>query len=545
MRNRLLIFVIVGGLVFGTSLKAQLSPGPLALPHTQLSGFTNCLNCHTWGSKDLSPKCLDCHTPIANRISTKTGFHGQLQDTNCLQCHSDHVGLEFEMISWDPSKTEFDHTLTGFELKGKHLGLACEKCHTKDFVLDEDVLKYAKQKQAKNVLNTTFLGLGSECSDCHADVHRQEFAAQKCQECHNEQDWLEIRKTFEHDTRTKYPLKGAHKKLDCEKCHKENQEAVGKFTVHRFSGLKFDLCTNCHKDEHAGAFGSNCVKCHTLNSFKIQDKAGAFNHNKTRFPLIGKHFKVDCKTCHTTKERFAVETAYDQCMDCHKDYHSGAFQKPNRDNSCDRCHSVRGFLPALFGSMEHAKTQFALDGAHLAQPCIFCHQKNEKMIYTWDPLSCEACHLSTHGKQFTKYRLDGQFCEGCHLTSAWDQLSFDHKTTRFSLSGKHADLKCERCHKAQNEVIQYENTELSCAGCHTDVHAKQFVERLCKDCHSTSNWKIPAFNHAVLTQFPLDGQHKDLTCGQCHKQDSKLNTIKFKPILHKCQDCHSFSDFRR
>ena len=545
MRTKLFLFAFFWALVLAPALWAQLSPGPLAEPHSHLSGFTNCLNCHTWGSKDLSPKCLDCHTPIKNRIDAKTGFHGQLKETNCLECHSDHVGLDFKLIRWEPSQTEFDHSKSGFELKGKHIGLDCEKCHTREFVLAEDVMAYAQKQQTREVLNSTFLGLGEICADCHADVHHKEFVNQKCQECHSENDWLDIRKTFEHDTRTKYTLRGAHKKIECEKCHKESLEPVGKYTVHRFGGLKFDLCTDCHKDEHAGAFGSNCVKCHSMNSFKIQDKSGAFNHNKTRFPLIGKHFKVECKACHTSKERFAQESSYDQCMDCHKDYHAGAFQKQNRDISCDRCHSVRGYLPALFGSMEHAKTKFPLDGAHLAQPCIFCHQKNDKMIYAWDPLNCEACHLSSHGKQFTKYRVDGLFCENCHLSSAWEKLKFDHKNTHFPLSGKHLDLNCERCHKAQTEFIQYENIELSCGGCHTDVHAGQFVARSCENCHHTSNWKIPDFNHTALTQFPLDGQHKDLKCGQCHKQDSNLKTIKFKPIPHKCQDCHSFSDFKR
>jgi hypothetical protein len=48
-----------------------------------------------------------------------------------------------------------------------------------------------------------------------------------------------------------------------------------------------------------------------------------------------------------------------------------------------------------------------------------------------------------------------------------------------------------------------------------------------------------------LTEFTLDDQHLDLACGQCHKFEPQLNTIRFKPIPHKCQDCHSFGDFKR
>lgn len=129
MKMKISILGILFLLSYPLTLEAQLSPGPLAKPHDHLSGFTNCLSCHIWGSKDLSPKCLDCHTPIQNRITAKTGFHGNLESTTCIECHSDHVGLDFELIHWDPSQKEFDHNKSGFELKGKHIGLELSLIH--------------------------------------------------------------------------------------------------------------------------------------------------------------------------------------------------------------------------------------------------------------------------------------------------------------------------------------------------------------------------------------------------------------------------------
>ena len=526
-------------------LEAQFSPGPLSEPHAHLSGITKCLNCHAWGSQDLSPKCLDCHTPIQTRISGSAGFHGGLEEKNCSICHSDHKDREFEMIHWEPSQKEFDHKSTGYGLEGKHKDLNCPECHKSELIISEDILDYAKKQKSRDVLSSTFLGLRTNCTNCHANVHANEFKDQVCQDCHNQNDWKTAKKDYDHDFRTKFPLRGAHKKLDCEKCHKTSQEPAGKYQVQQFSGLKFDLCTDCHKDQHKGSFGSNCLKCHTESTFKQQDVAGAFNHQDTHYPLVGMHVAVACEKCHTNKDRFKLETSFDQCSDCHADYHEGIFLKPDRDTSCDQCHSVRGFFPPLFGVIEHRNTRFAIDGAHLAQPCIFCHKQNEKPVYHWDSLACETCHTSIHGQQFSRHKTNGNWCENCHKTSDWVELSFDHGATHFPLTGKHTEVVCSKCHKPTNDIVQYEGLLTNCTACHNDVHSQQFERRLCEDCHSTQFWPIQEFDHFTLTEFPLDGQHKDLKCGQCHKFEPKLNTIRFKPIAHKCQDCHSFGDFRR
>lgn len=527
-----------------SSLNAQLSPGALAEPHAHLSGITNCLNCHTWGSKDLSPKCLDCHTPIQNRIRSGSGFHGQLEDTDCLTCHSDHMDRDFEMIHWDPSKEDFDHFVTGYEIEGKHLDLECSDCHQKTFIKSEDVLDYAFSKKTADVLASTFLGLGTSCVDCHVDVHFKEFEDRSCQDCHTEDSWNDARDDYDHDIDTNFPLRGAHQELMCEKCHSESQAPINDHLVQKFTGLKYDLCTECHQDEHSGSFGSNCLKCHTESTFKQVDLTGSFDHQTTRYPLVGKHVTVNCNSCHLHEDRFKLTTSFDQCEDCHSDPHDGIFDKPDRQVTCDQCHNVRGFFPPLFGVLEHRETRFILDGAHLAQPCIFCHFPDDEPMYRWQPLACTSCHDTIHGDQFRDYQQNENWCENCHKTSEWTDLGFDHASTDFPLTGKHRNISCSACHQDNGMEVVYENTDTNCAACHRDVHASQFQTQMCSHCHSTSDWHINEFDHLALTKFPLDGQHEILTCGECHKYEESLGTIRFKPVPHKCQDCHSFGDLK-
>jgi hypothetical protein len=621
LRPLQIIFLFFVGII---SLQAQLSPGPLSSAHAHLSGMTECLNCHTWGNKDISPKCLDCHKPIQNRVNEEKGFHGKLDDKNCALCHTDHLDRDFKMIHWEPSKDAFDHKKTGYEIDGKHIDIKCEDCHKKDLILAKDVIEYAESIKPLEMIEHTFLGLGTECADCHKDVHDGEFKEKKCQDCHTTKAWENVLKTFDHkkDTQypltgahekvecekchtekqakvdkyeamrfsvaqydqctdchkdvhngefkekkcqdchatkswesvlktfdhkkdTKFPLKGAHEKVECEKCHKEKQAKVDKYQAMLFSVTKYTQCTDCHKDEHNGSFGQNCLECHNEKSFKVDNKSKSFNHDKTKYPLLGKHQKVECKKCHKIEKAFTDKTTYDQCLDCHEDYHKGAFSKSKKGTSCEGCHNVQGFTPPLFGIIQHKEARFQLDGAHLAQPCVFCHLKDNKSKYYWEKIDCEACHENAHGKQFSRYYKEENWCSRCHDTSEWNTLKFSHEKTDFPLTGKHIEITCESCHKPVDSIIQYEGNKKTCVSCHDDMHAKQLEAKTCDKCHSTTQWPITKFDHKKNTEFELDGQHKDLQCGQCHKLDVTISTIRFKPINHKCQDCHSFGDFKK
>src|SRR5579871_5013674 len=59
-----------------------------------------------------------------------------------------------------------------------------------------------------------------------------------------------------------------------------------------------------------------CENCHTNTSWKPIRSVPEFNHNTTRYPLLGMHEKVACTLCHTSLEFKNVGT---QCADCHAD----------------------------------------------------------------------------------------------------------------------------------------------------------------------------------------------------------------------------------
>ena len=132
-----------------THVTAQVSPGPLARPHAVLDRALSCLKCHGAGSSTLDARCLDCHQAIDWTIKQGRGLHGHLQNPACAPCHPDHVGRDFDLISWkEGAPKHFKHLRSGFRLEGKHATLKCRDCHRSEHQHDEIVREFTPGARA-------------------------------------------------------------------------------------------------------------------------------------------------------------------------------------------------------------------------------------------------------------------------------------------------------------------------------------------------------------------------------------------------------------
>lgn len=525
LRNIIFSFSLI--LLAGNGF-SQISPGELTSAHAHLEGLTNCTKCHVLGEKETTSKCLECHKEIKNLISQKKGYHvsSEVNGKKCAECHGEHFGRDFKMIRFDDKK--FNHQLSGYKLEGKHATIKCADCHKTEFIKN----KISQKKGG------SYLGLGTECLTCHQDFHQNTLSG-NCVSCHDFNAFRPAPK-FNH-SKTKFALAGKHLTVSCEKCHKTEQRNGQKFQV--FKGVEFASCTNCHEDIHQNKFGNDCLKCHTVFSFREVKSLGSFNHNKTDFPLLGKHVSVDCKKCHKTSVTQPVK--HKLCTDCHADYHEKQFAKNGKTPDCIECHSVEGFSPSTFGFDKHNLTKFKLEGAHMATPCFTCHKKNEKLNFANLGNRCMDCHENIH-KNFMdeKYIPEGD-CKICHSVSVWNEISFDHKKTDFELIGKHKTVSCRKCHfksETDKKQQQFKWENQFCTNCHNDIHFDQFAQNGktdCTRCHTNDNWKPEKFDHNTA-RFKLDGKHEGLACVKCHKPTDSLlrNYIvyKFKDI--SCKSCH-------
>ena len=478
--------------VYAAEVETLFMPGDVIKGHAELE--KDCKQCHVrLQDTTQNQLCLDCHDheDVEDDIKSKKGFHGidsKASTAECKTCHAEHKGRLATLVRLD--KDRFDHKITDFDLRGKHLQIDCNDCHKPD----------KKYREAP-----------SRCVECHKDddVHKKQLG-DKCNKCHTEVSWAD--KQFDHDD-TGFPLRNSHKKLNCNSCHVANQ----------FKDTP-DKCIACHaiKDVHNNRFGNRCENCHRDSEWpKVK-----FDHDRdTTFRLAGKHSSQDCLACHEDRKPESIKKNKEarDCYSCHKtdDVHQGSNGK-----KCQLCHNEDGWQESEFD--HDNETRFPLEGAHEKVRCQACHidDSADKQI----DRDCYSCHRSddAHEKQL------GEFCDDCHHPTSWrSNVRFDHDLSSFPLIGQHAAVGCESCHQGS----KFKDTDTDCYGCHQwkDFH-KSALGQKCEDCHNPNGWLIWEFDHSE-TDFEINGAHVELHCHQCHfdARDKDLPT-------RMCADCHLVDD---
>ena len=561
-------------------LNKLLAPGPLIEGHKNLEKV-DCLSCHDAGKGVPSSQCLSCHKEIKKSIERKSTFHGLASmKMNCIECHNDHKGRDFDSTKVDIKK--FNHDLTGHVLHGKHKDIKCIDCH-----------KETRAKMAIRQGDMHFMGVTTSCKSCHQkqDIHlfKDKYEAKDCDSCHNEVKWKEV-KGFDHAKVSEFKLEGKHEEMACSKCHTPNGDRVGP-SIYKWNNLKSDSCLACHKPYHNDTLSQKfsdglCSKCHEQSTWKIPK----FKHAVTGLVLKGKHMEISCVKCHQQTSP-PLEVTYkllngpaktishkwsglqSTCISCHKDIHqygglvSSRFGKLEQ---CQTCHNERSFKDGI--NFNHTlDTKFKVDGKHKELSCIKCHtnsdisNKNSPRVYHFKNIekdNCVICHKSPHLKSFSEKNNEKR-CSSCHVTTSWKETKkseqFNHNLdTNFVLEGKHTKIQCSSCHKeGDNKVFKFSfGDKQFCESCHTNVHKNQFSEKFanksCLECHNAESFKeLKKFDHNK-TNFVLDGKHSDpkVSCVLCHKPTNEFIVYKGRNVRPKanfkfdddkkglCETCH-------
>ncbi|HET6348964.1 MAG TPA: hypothetical protein VFH88_07770, partial [Candidatus Krumholzibacteria bacterium] len=573
-RAMLPLLAAVAAAAFPALARAQVSPGPLSRVHASLEGNLNCSKCHGKSKEDMDQRCLACHQEIAWMVDNGRGFHGREGKSKCASCHPDHGGADFKLIAW-PGKSpdKFDHARTGFALQGKHAGVACEKCHVASHAAP-DVAGKLKHKGNE----TAWAGMDSNCRSCHEDFHRGSLG-NDCASCHTEQGWHSVTH-FDH-SKTAYPLTGKHAAVVCAACHEAARLNLAKdksgHVKPLYKPLPHDECSTCHEDVHKGAFGAACGRCHVTAGFKTVNKA-SFDHDKTRYPLRGGHAKLDCAKCHDEKTAWGKKPPFATCNGCHKDPHAGQATLAGVATDCAACHTVDGYKPSTFSVAQHARTKFALQGAHAAVACRDCHGRTPpgtaaqiaalvgtaKVWFHPAHDRCVECHVDPHGGRFSPRgeRARSEDCLACHTMDGFRPSTMDagaHDQARFKLTGAHRAIPCFACHKeltteartakaagGKNRPLPFTIAGQACRDCHASPHGTQFDTRkgggACESCHDTDSFKPASrFDHSKMASFALEGAHAKVACEKCHPVATAngKRIVIYRPTPSKCVDCHA------
>ncbi len=323
--------------------------------------------------------------------------HGDLK-IDCSQCH-----VTESWRKW-PDKPGFRHEQTGFRLQQAHAQAKCLSCHK----------------------SLEFSRVPTSCADCHRDPHQAALGFD-CQTCHTPTSWTNQRSMRDAHERTRFPLLGAHARLDCTACHRRSSNAgptgeLSSAVRAEFAGTPTD-CLACHLPDYQAArdpnhvsagFSRRCTDCHGVASQRWTD-VSAFPHPAS-FPLTGAHTAVSCSSCHTSG--FAGTPT--QCIACHRDDYDRASNPDHRSSgfplSCEQCHTTSAWTPASF---DHDRFFPIESGAHrrgVWTSCQTCHT-NPGNFRAFD---CTVCHehrrseMDDEHDDVRGYVYSSPACYSCH-----------------------------------------------------------------------------------------------------------------------------------
>jgi len=455
----------------------------------------------------------------------------------CLMLWTSPVVHAQTITSTDP----FNHTQTGFVLKGVHTTLKCEQCH----------------------VSGIFQNTPNYCSGCHAIGTRVGATPKpinhvptnsECDTCHVSAASFQV-KSFKHSGVTS----------GCSSCHNGQSLGVVSKPANHFPTLL--PCENCHintntfsiaRMDHTG-ITSGCASCHGGQFSGVVSKPAA--HLVTSAP---------CEVCHGSTSTFLGAT-FDHtsitaaCSTCHMGQQAGvvslpAVHIPYAGAPCDACHTATntgGFTSFLGAFYDHVTPVSATN-------CSSCHSgaysgvlgKSSYPSHVTTSLQCDSCHTSSNTANFTTFlgvvfnhsTIGTTRCDSCHNGSnATGKPSYHIPIVP-------AGSDCVACHTSSNTSnyttfygATFSHVTITagttCSSCHNGVTATGknaghiATSSDCSTCHintaSYTTWLGATYTHNPNPPTPL-------SCPSCHNGV----TATGKPAGHvvttsSCDACHT------
>lgn len=171
----------------------------------------------------------------------------------------------------------------------------------------------------------------------------------------------------------------------------------------------------------------------------------------------------------------------------------------------------------------------------MSDRCLACHVNISKgndwhiLMYAQGLTStCQSCHTDHHGPQAS-------------LTDM-SLAKFPHESMGYSLSAHllnydQSPFACQDCHQNQLTTMDL----AVCMDCHQSHDDQLMGDHVaafgtaCLDCHDGLDTYGRRFDHAQVA-FPLEGQHRGLSCGECHAEARLISDMQAAP--QDCFSCH-------
>lgn len=269
-----IIVALLGVIILSfTHPQVMIAPGPVIAAHASIAN--DCFACHAPFKGAQAPRCIACHAPAKIGLFTtrgaplrpgKVAFHQQLQQPDCMACHTDHAGpaltghspVAFRHVLLEPAvRTRCNgcHAApSGPRLGGLHKAVATAQCSSCHGTSDWQAARFSHGALAP--------ATRSGCVNCHqrpsGALHRR-FGNLTCAQCHTTSAWEPS--TFAHDRLfwldrdhdvacVTCHMGGDVSRYTCYGCHEHRPAQIA--AIHREEGIaNFNDCARCHRNGEA------------------------------------------------------------------------------------------------------------------------------------------------------------------------------------------------------------------------------------------------------------------------------------------------------
>ncbi len=313
--------------------------------------------------------------------------------------------------------------------------------------------------------------------------------------------------------------------LDCTSCHDNsevNTEGHGKLTI------KKENCLKCH---HVGLKESECRRCHQdIDENSMKYKEEEFIHGFTV------ESDVDCSLCHVKDSNASLKDEEINCVKCHH---------TTPDLDCGKCHE---------NDLDnyHDTTPEKVD--RLSWSVSFRHSQHPEYN-----LSCKECHSISHevDSGIDEYK---QNCSKCHHASEvvsgctqchvgpyeflQGNAGIDGVTPLPDMMSR--AVKCEDCHRYNNEKLKFRGVEEQCVECHNGDYGKLYnawtktIEDRLKKINRCVQDLVENSNVSFLNESNIDDD-KDVGTTEISGLDTFINEAGIVVDLISKYGTHNFN----
>ncbi len=452
--------------------------------------------------KHKTARCNDCHVPMttaaAAAVKARRGARIYRPiDPVCVSCHDDvHVG---QLQKPDATTTDcaachtttafkpptFDHDRqAAFRLEGAHKRAQCTQCHIGVDVEGRTVARYKPVPTA--------------CDRCHEDEHKGLFdpfspllrgaggsaaMAPKMSAATTATATTTAKAAPDGDGAPREPGEPV-----------ESGELEEPAPTVNVDGRPPAMAMSTNGSASARTL-QRCDGCHGAETWF----PAKFAHERTGFPLDGRHQVTRCADCHGGDLHQPLPKS---CASCHHDPHLQEFGL-----QCASCHNTERFEAPLFVVDAHRRTNFPLTGRHAALPCDECHVEKRDRQFTRAAIDCVQCHAAD-ARRATTQTVNHQrppfslACGSCHTPATFVGAKYRQHDTCFPITrGSHTNIRCADCHGPLNGFVVTGNCKNAPARC--------------ADCHE-HNIAAEARRHARVPGY----EHKSQKCAECHRNNA-------------------------